>query len=408
MWNDRFRIFIRPLLADRRPLEARRAPTFIKRGLLGTTLGEASLLVPGLLLSVAIVAVALSISDLADNASAYQGIASFILIAIVLGILLRNTAGVPALFTPGIGFAIDKLLKLGIILMGVRLSFSNVMTIGIWSLPIIVCAVAIGLVAAIYLIRFLKLPGRMGTLMAIGTSICGTSAVLAAAPGIKATDSEVAYTVANITVLGIVAMFAYPYLAEVLFERDVLNVGLFLGTSIHNTAQVAGAGLVYDQSFSTSGNTSVTDVAIITKLVRNLMMVGVIPLMAFLYARRAAQEGVAPERGQMSIWRLLPVFIVGFLVMAALRSVGDVGLDNGGLAIGLWGEDSWTSITDGIKTWAEYVLGTAMAAVGLSTAFGMLKALGPKPFVVGLATTVVVGVAAVVLVLLLGPLATIE
>ena len=103
--------------------------------------------------------------------------------------------------------------------------------------------------------------------MAIGTSICGTSAVLAAAPGIKATDCEVAYAVANITVLGIIAMFAYPYLATVFLDEDVLQVGLFLGTSIHNTAQMAGASLVYDQSFGQSfapvGNASVTDVAII-------------------------------------------------------------------------------------------------------------------------------------------------
>ena len=167
--------------------------------------------------------------------------------------------------------------------MGFRLSFSNLLTIGGWSIPIIVSAVLLGLVAATYLTRILKLPRRLGTLMAIGTSICGTSAVLAAAPGIKATDGEVAYAVANITVLGIIAMFAYPYLATVFLDEDVLQVGLFLGTSIHNTAQVVGAGLVYDQSFAPVGNASVTDVAIITKLIRNLMMVGVIPLMTFLY-----------------------------------------------------------------------------------------------------------------------------
>lgn len=207
---------------------------------------EASKFVPGILLSVAIVTVSISISDLANQVSAYKGLASFILIAILLGILIRNTAGVPQLFNPGVAFAVDKLLKLGIILMGVRPSFSNLLTICGWSIPIIVSAVLLGLIAATYLTRVLKLPGRLGTLMAIGTSICGTSAVLAAAPGIKATDGEVAYAVVNITVLGIIAMFAYPYLATVFLDEDVLQVGLFLGTSIHNTAQVAGAGLVYD------------------------------------------------------------------------------------------------------------------------------------------------------------------
>ena len=76
-------------------------------------------------------------------------------------------------------------------------------------------------------------------------------------------------------------------------------------------------------------------------------MVGVIPLMTFLYARRAAQDGILAEPGQLGI---LPLFIVGFLVMAALRSIGDVSLDNGGLAMGVWGQDSWAEITDGFKT----------------------------------------------------------
>ena len=134
------------------------------------------------------------------------------------------------------------------------------------------------------------------------------------------------------------------------------------------------------------------------------MMVGVIPLMTFLYARPAAQDGILAEPGQLGI---LPLFIVGFLVMAALRSIGDVSLDNGGLAMGVWGQDSWAEITDGFKTWAEYVLATAMAAVGLSTVFNTLRALGLKPFAVGFVTNIVVGLSSLVLVHLLGPLASI-
>jgi len=139
----------------------------------------------------------------------------------------------------------------------------------------------------------------------------------------------------------------------------------------------------------------------------NLVIVGVIPLMTLLYARRAAQDGILAEPGQLGILRLLPLFIVGFLVMAALRSIGDVSLDNGGLAMGVWGQDSWAEITDGFKTSAEYVLATAMAAVGLSTAFNTLRALGLKPFEVGFVTTIVAGLSSLVLVHLLGPLASI-
>ena len=383
--------------------DAGRTPSLLERSLLGCTVEDFPKLIPGILLTGVIVVFAILVANWLNQIWTYQGVISSILIAILLGMMIRNVAGLPQFFLPGVGFASEKLLKLGIILMGVRLSFSDVVTLSIWGIPIIIGCVVAGLVVTTGFTRLLRLPDRLGTLIAVGTSICGTSANVAAAPGIKANDDEVAYAVASITVFGIIAMLTYPYLANLLFSAENLQAGLFIGTAIHNTAQVAGAGLVYDQSFASSANAGAADVAVVTKLVRNLLMIAVIPLMTVVYARRVDPQGGLSARGKAGFLRLFPVFIVGFLFMAALRSVGDASLGSGNLAMGVWAEDSWKTLISSVKDWAGYLLAAAMAGVGLGTSFRTLKGLGLRPFGVGLAAATVVGLTSVVLVLVLGP-----
>ncbi len=381
-----------------------RQPCFVEKALLGCTVEQAPKLIPGVLLTVGVVVVAILVTDRVNQAWGYKGLVSYILTAIILGMLVRNTVGLPEVFTEGVSFSLKKLLRLGIILMGIRLSFSDVVTIGAWGVPIVIGCIVTGLVITTYFTRLLKLPERLGTLIAVGTSICGASAIVAAAPGIEAKDEEVAYAVANITIFGLVAMFTYPYLANWLFSGDLVQIGLFSGTSIHETAQVAGAGLIYDQSFDVTASPGCADVAVVTKLVRNVMMALVIPGMALLYARRMARLGVSSGSRGVGVLQLVPVFIAGFLVMAALRSIGDATLENGGLAMGIWGESGWNDLTAGIKEWSGYVLAAAMAGVGLGTSFKTMKGLGPKPFLVGLFAATMVGLTSIILVFILGPM----
>jgi uncharacterized integral membrane protein (TIGR00698 family) len=188
-------------------------------------------------------------------------------------------------------FCLKKLLRLGIILLGIRLSIVDVLEIGVFGIPIVVGAVLTGLVVATAATRRLGLPERLGTVIAIGTAICGATAIVAAAPGIRAKEEEVTYAIANITVFGIAAMLLYPFLGNLIFGGDIVQVGLFLGTSIHETAQVAGAGLIYDQSFNVTTSPSVADIAIVSKLVRNVLMVAVIPAVTYVYVHRQRQQG---------------------------------------------------------------------------------------------------------------------
>ena len=183
-----------------------------------------------------------------------------------------------------------------------------------------------------------------------------------------------------------------------LFAGDAVKVGLFLGTSVHETAQVIGAAKIYADMFS---QTLALDVATITKLVRNVFMAAVIPFMAYRYARKM-QNNSEFQGQKTSFLKLFPVFILGFLLMALFRSIGDAGINAGSSAFGLWDSTTWNEIISLIKHWAEIFLVIALAGVGLSTKFQSLKKLGAKPFLVGLAASLSVGIVSFIAITLLG------
>ena len=227
------------------------------------------------------------------------------------------------------------------------------------------------------LIKKVPISSKMSYLIAIGTSVCGATAIVATAPVINAKKSEVAYAIANITLFGVIAMIVYPYFAEWYFDNDSLKIGLFLGTSIHETSQVAAAGLIYDQQFNSP---ETLNVATVTKLIRNTFLVILIPLFAFLYNR-------GELKGQnYSILSIFPYFVIGFIGMIIVRNIGDqLFIHNSNT------NDLWVNLIDYLKTLATVFLTMAMAAVGISINLGELKSMGYKPFVVGLIAAITVG-----------------
>ena len=304
---------------------------------------------------------------------------SAIMMAILLGILIRNTIKLPDSFQPGIRFGLVRVLRAGIVLLGIRLSLGEVGAIGLQALPVIFGTVLAALLIVTYFSRKLGLSGRLGTLIAVGTSICGATAIVATAPAIGAHDDEVSYSVACITLFGVIAMLVYPFAAHWFFGGNPYTAGLFLGTSVHETAQVAGAGLVYQQYYN---DPQALDVATVTKLVRNLGMLIVIPLMSILYHRNSTETGEAPKW-----WTMIPLFVVGFAIMSLIRTVGD----QGDLTFGFLQPEQWASVVSYTKQIAEICLAVAMAAVGLGTSIKGLRSIGLKPLAVGLFSALLVG-----------------
>ena len=365
---------------------------------------------PGVILCFLLLLVSMVLADFAGIVmNRIQGLPSDaaspmspIFVAIILGLLIRNVFGLYVNLIEGVVFSVKVLLKLGIILLGIRLSFADVITLGAWGIPIILICVITGMAVTMKVTGLLHQSHRLGTLTAVGTGICGVTAIVGTAPGIKANDEEIAYAVGNITIFGIIAMFLYPYLANFLFAGDPVRAGLFLGTAIHETAQVAGASLIYDQIFQSS---AVVDVATISKLTRNTMLIAVVPIMSYYYLKRQNRED--GDQGEMKKWyQLIPLFVIGFLMMAGFRTLGDSGLETG-RAFGVFTEDAWGSLTGALNTLGStYLLGIAMAGVGLSTNLKVFKNHGIKPFYIGIAAALTVTVVSVVMVMLLGGLIT--
>lgn len=362
-------------------------------------------LIPGIAAAVAVMMVGFWLADVIGRAILNaQGLTggssplSGVPVAIVLGLLLRNMLTLPTALMPGLKFCVTTVLRLGIVLVGIRLSAFDVARLGLAGLPVVLAAVAAGLLFVTWFNSRLGLPPRLGTLIAAGTSICGVTAIVSTAPAIDADEREVAYAVANVVAFGLFGMLAYPYLAHALLT-DSETIGLFLGTAIHDTSQVIGASLTYRQMYS---DDVVLRVATVTKLTRNLCLAGVIPLLTWMHIRRTA--ATASSRTGTKWTTLVPTFVIGFVAMAVVRTIGDATLRSGGAAFGVWDSAAWTALINHVGDfWASrLLLGTAMAAVGLNTSFSVFKGVGMKPFVVGLSGALVVGAVGMAMAIVFG------
>jgi len=329
---------------------------------------------------------------------------STFLLAIILGILLRNIIKFPKIFEPGFKFCVAKLLRLGIIFLGIRLSILAVAKIGLVAVIVVVICITAGIVLASLYARIFKVSSRLGTLIAAGTAICGVSAIVATSPAIGAKEEETAYAISTITIFGLVATLLYPYLAELVLRLSLGQAGIFLGTAIHDTSQVTGAAFIYDQIW----NREVSRIAITTKLVRNTFMMAVIPILSVMYARKNAADPTGDAAGarRVKVLKLFPTFVLGFLILAIFRSIGDAFTSGQSGRFLFWGSaESWTSFYSAIKEAATYLLSIAIAAAGLSTQFSKLKQLTIKPFLIGLLAAVSVGLISFILVQILrGPI----
>ena len=374
----------------------------LEKNLLGVTVNEVPSLLPGLLVAGLLAWFSIWLSK-------FIGVTllgfdktpiSAVMLGILLGLIIGAVVPMPTLLKPGLKFAVKKVLRLGIIMLGIRLTIFDVFELGAYGVPIVVICILGALFFTTRINKWLKLPERLGTLIAVGTSICGVSAIVATGPAIDAEEEEVAYAVAVITIFGLLATLVYPYAANAIFAGEAMKVGLFLGTSVHDTSQVVGSAKVYADVFSAP---LALDVATVTKLVRNVFMAVVIPFMAFYYARKTQGESSGKKANFL---KLLPLFVIGFLIMAVIRSVGDAGIKAGSNAFGLWDAGAWKGIYSSVKTWAGNLLVVALAGVGLGTNFRTFRGLGIKPFLVGLGAALLVGGVSFIAISLLGSLVT--
>ena len=282
------------------------------------------------------------------------------MIAILLGIFFGNFFKIRESFQKGLDFSRDYILKLGIICLGIQLKPFEFLEFGKIAIPLILICIVSVLIVIKLIIKKLQIPTRMAYLISIGSTVCGTTAIMATAPVIKANKSEISYAIANITLFGILSMLLYPYFANFYFQGNSLFTGLFLGTAIHETSQVAAAGLIYEQQYNSP---ETLNVATLTKLIRNTFLIIMIPLFAFLYYRGQSYKK------NYSLLKIFPYFVLGFIGMIILRNIGDeifISVNN----------IIWLQTIDTIKFSSKIFLTMAMAAIGLSTNLKDIKLAG--------------------------------
>ncbi len=304
-----------------------------------------------------------------------------IIISIIIGIIISNLIYPKILtFKKGFDYCIKVFLKLGIILLGIRLSIIDLLQYGSKGLIVVVPCIITTILLVQYLGKKFKISHNLSLLIAVGTSICGATAIVALAPTIKAKKSEVTYAIANITIFGLFAMLLYPVLANFLFNSDIISIGLFIGSSIHETAQVAGSSLIYSDQYS---EPDVVGIATITKLLRNTLMVLVIPFLA--------HQTISSTDDNTKLKDIFPYFVIGFIIFGCIRSAGDYlfTVDNVNF-------DLWNNFVKTLKMMAELLLIISMAAVGYNTTLEKFKDLGIKPFIVGLLSATTVGITSII------------
>ena len=320
-----------------------------------------------------------------------------VMIAIILGIIVSNLWALPKMLQPGIKFSVKKVLPLGIILLGARLNFNDLLKVGFEGLILSVLETVVALMLLIVLTRALSLPRKLGVLLGVGTAICGGTAIVATAPVIEAEEKDVVFSVATVTLLGLIAMFTLPIIGHFL-QLSSKAFGIWAGLAIHQTPQVVAAGFAYSPAGS-SYSPEAGETATIVKLARVCLLAPVVFLIGLFYAKQKLKKTGASERKKINYLHLFPMFVLGFLAMALLKTRGllpDVTFHvaQGALNSG----DYRFSLGSTAEQISKLCITISMAGVGMETKFASMRQTGLKPF--GASLIAVLVVAALILALI--------
>lgn len=284
-----------------------------------------------------------------------------LLLIILGGLCIANTIGVKPIFKLGISFTVKKLLKLAIILLGVRFSITELLNLPLQLILIIIICMLGAALITYFLAKLLRLEGKLTVLIAIGTAICGNSAIMASAPIIDAEEKDVTVAVSIITLFGTLALFAFPLIGSFL-ELSNDFFGFWSGIAIHDTSQVIAAGFAFSELAGES--------AAVVKMMRNLLMIPLLSGLAFYCARQKQKE----EACQVSYFDVFPWFVFGFIIMSSARSL-----------------DIFSEATiDFLSQVSAFLILMVLGGVGLNTKVEQVKKMGLKAFVIGLAAALVI------------------
>ncbi|MGI2297998.1 YeiH family protein [Paenibacillus sp. GXUN7292] len=299
-----------------------------------------------------------------------------LVIAILLGIAWRAVIGVPEKAMTGVSFSSKKLLRYGIILLGMRLNLADIVHAGPKVLAIAIINITFTILVVYGLTKLFKVDKRLGMLTACGTAICGAAAVVAISPQIKASDDETAIGAATVAILGTIFTLLYTVLYPVL-GLTAAGYGIFSGATLHEVAHVVAA--------AAPGGNEAVDLAVIVKLTRVALLVPVAILIGIWMNRAERKEDNHTEK---TSWKSIPIpwFILGFLIMSGVNTLGIFSAD----------------IVNLVVLAAYLLIAMAMAGLGLNVDIQTFRRLGMKSFAAGLIGSVLLSILGFTLVKLFG------
>ena len=302
-------------------------------------------IVPGVALAASIAAAAIAAQWFLDIDAL-----SPLMLAMVLGILIRNTLGLPASAVGGVKFSLRRILRFAIVLLGFQLSLAQVAAIGVTGFGAVTLTLIASFVAIRMVGRMLGVDHALATLIAVGTSVCGASAVVAANTVVRGKDEDAAYAIACVTVFGSLSLVLFPYLAQWL-DMGSAHYGLWVGASVHEVAQVTGAAF--------QGGPEAGQLGTVAKLTRVALLAPLILVLGALAARGGSDTSKAAAP--------LPWFVFGFIAAVAANSFLPIP----------------APLLDMTASGTTILLTIALAAMGLETDIRKLWEKGIRPFALG-------------------------
>ena len=301
------------------------------------------------------------------------------IIGIILGMLYANSLRnhLPETWVPGIQFCSKKVLRLGIILYGFRLTFQDIVNVGVAGIVVDVIIVVVTILGGIWIGRLLKMDRDTALLTSVGSGICGAAAVLGAESTIRTQAYKTAVAVATVVIFGTISMFLYTIAYRSGWvDLTPQEMGIYSGATLHEVAHAVGAG--------NAMGTEISNVSIIVKMIRVMMLVPVLLILGVWAARRNAKDGATAEKGKVNI----PWFAVGFLAVIGFNSLNLLP----------------PIFVDAINYVDTFLLTMAMAALGAETSIDKFKKAGAKPFVLAFCLDVWLIVGGYILAKYLAPL----
>lgn len=279
----------------------------------------------------------------------------YVLWAILIGLIIGNTIELPKIFEAGIG-SYEFFLKTGIVLLGARFLLGDVVKLGGISLVLVAVELFLSIAFMTFLGRLFRLNPKLTSLLAIGSAICGVSAIIAAQGAIEADDEDASYAIGAILALGAISLFVFPVIGHTLHLSDHAY-GLWAGLAVDNTAEAIAAGALYSDAAA--------KIAVLAKTTRNATIGFVVLGFAIYFAAKGGAREV--ENKAVFLWRKFPKFVLGFLLISVLATAG------------FFTKPQLGSLGN-LSRWAFLL---TFAGVGLRTNFRRLSAQGIRPLLVG-------------------------